>query len=341
MRPNLHTSLIRLATATLLLVYAVIFAGAVVRATGSGMGCPDWPKCFGHLIPPTDSSSLEKGYRQIYVEKRKAKNERMARVLRFFGADHLADRILNDPNINKELDFNPAKAWIEYVNRLFGVALGFAQFALLIAAFLYRKTNRTIFWFSLLAFLLTLAEGYLGSLVVSTNLLPGSITIHMFLALGIMALMTGILVRLRNEEHQLKSRVPLVKNILRFAVLVSLVQIYMGTQVREQVDDIAMRIDNRSLWVNELGAWFEVHRIIALLVLLINGYLYFYLKKAPVELRRTANWLVVLVGVEAMAGVALSYFALPAFVQPVHLMLAVIMFGLQVLLLLKVKRVKN
>ena len=98
---------------TLVLLYLLILAGGIVRSTGSGMGCPDWPKCFGKIIPPTHISELSDNYKDEFIEKRKKKNIRLSRYLSYFGFNELSQRLLDDKSIYEEEDFNVYKTWTE------------------------------------------------------------------------------------------------------------------------------------------------------------------------------------------------------------------------------------
>ena len=56
----------RLATVAAILTYLLMVMGGVVRVTGSGLGCPDWPTCYGRLIPPLELHSIiEYSHRSI------------------------------------------------------------------------------------------------------------------------------------------------------------------------------------------------------------------------------------------------------------------------------------
>src|SRR5690606_21788752 len=235
----------------------LILIGGVVRSTGSGMGCPDWPTCFGSWVPPVSVEELPENYKDIYSEYRHGKNERFAKYLEAFGFRETASRILTDESIRKEADFNAAKTWIEYFNRLTGVIIGLLIFAVFIASLRFRKSKPRITVIALLTFLLVGFQGWIGSVVVSTNLTPWTITVHMFLALVIVALLVYLVYQSR--RHSFPVVQPYLLWWLIACITVLLSQILFGTRVREEVDQVSSVLA-RDFWITNLGNDFILHR---------------------------------------------------------------------------------
>ncbi len=339
-------------------IYLLILVGGIVRATGSGMGCPDWPKCFGQWVPPTEISQLPADYKQVYLAQRVAKNQKLARTLASLGFRQVAGEIFAHPTQYVETDFNATKTWIEYLNRLLGALIGIFVFVNALVALPYWRRDRPVFWLAVAGWLLTGVQGWLGSLVVSTNLLPIMVTIHMGLALLIVAILLYAAQRARwsnasgeVENTQLvqentavpdetKSGSASLRWLLWGVLLLTFVQIIMGTQVREEIDRIASAADygQRNTWVAALGSIFEAHRTLAAIVVLANvvvGYRLWQLAIPRLQRLVVATWVVL--ALEMVAGITLAYWALPAFVQPIHLTLATLLFGTQFLTLLALR----
>lgn len=330
---------------TVVAVYLLILVGGVVRSTGSGMGCPDWPKCFGTWIPPTQLSQLPVGYKEIYTAQRVAKNKRLAKTLEHLGFRQVAGQIFAHPTQYIETDFNATKTWIEYINRLLGALIGIFIFITVVLALPYWRRDRPVFWLAFGAFLLTGFQGWLGSLVVSTNLLPELVTVHMALALLIVAMLIYAVDRSQQElfgvgiaPNKFSGK---LRPLLVLAALFTFGQIVLGTQVREQVDVVAMASNyvGRAGWVEQLGSLFKVHRTFSLVLLALNLYIgYQLLQSRDGHLQRLAIGILVLLGIEILAGVVLAYLALPAAVQPIHLTVATVLFGVQFLTLIHYAR---
>ena len=345
---------------TVISVYLLILVGGVVRSTGSGMGCPDWPKCFGSWVPPTEASQLPDNYKEIYTAQRVAKNQKLARTLQRMGFAQVAGSIFAHPTQYIETDFNPVKTWIEYVNRLLGALIGVFVFLTVVFALPYWQQDRAIFWLVFASFLLTGVQGYLGSLVVSTNLLPVMVTVHMALALVIVALLLYAVDRARwgqgsNASRMMEAELFSVSAVskrpaaalqiwLWAALLLTFWQIVLGTQVREQIDIVsaAAGYAGRENWVGKLGSVFSLHRTVSAAVFLLNVYVGYELwQLTQHRLRNLVTATLSLIGLEILAGIVLASLALPATVQPVHLTLATVLFGIQFLTLLAVARARK
>lgn len=343
-----HRGFKRLSFVTLVAVYFLILVGGIVRSTGSGMGCPDWPKCFGSYIPPTDVSELPEDYKEFYADYRHQKNIRFAKYLSFFGMPDKAEQIVTDESILVEADFNVYKTWTEYVNRLAGATIGLLIFATLIGSISYWKEDRTVFYLSLITFITVGFQGWIGSIVVSTNLMPWIISIHMILALVIVLQLIYINFRIRRSDQKKISQ-PNLKLIISLTVLCLVtmgVQIVLGTQVREAIDRVAAELSFsfRETWVSKTGISFLIHRSFSLLIMGLHGWLLYSILKSGQQssfVKNIGKYVVLLILLEIISGIVMAYFGIPPFIQPVHLLLSTVIFGVLYYMYLVINSSKN
>lgn len=287
-------------------VFVVIAAGGIVRTTQSGMGCPDWPTCFGLWIPPTSAAGLPHDFEKY---------------LRQQDIDHT---------------FNVYHTWIEYLNRLLGALLGF--FLLVHTGWAFRKffkSDRRIFWWSVAVLVLTGFQGWLGKKVVDADLAAVKVTAHMLIALAIAAIPLYIIYLLRqNIAVQNKT----LKYLLTAALTAVIVQIVLGTQVREQVDEISRSLSyqQRNLWIERLGTVFIVHRSFSWIAVLLSVSI--FIKGYRLPGLRKESWLVaILAGSSIILGIIMAYHHIPAFAQPLHLLTATLLVLTLLHLRLRVK----
>lgn len=331
---------VKLAKLSLLLVYLVIIAGAVVRMTGSGMGCPDWPKCFGYYVPPTDVETLQwqpnrefqKGQVIIYGEALKvAKKD-------FTTANTFSDNNWEAYTKHDYAIFNVWHTWIEYINRLLGALAGLATLALALLSSRYWSENKTI---TLLSWIIVFGMGFqawLGATVVYSLLAPVRITLHMLMALVIVGLLIYLIYRTSDKEVKAATKLPL-KNLLIGALALTLVQIVLGTQVRQFVDEQIDMVGEsaKNLWLVDPTLKFYIHRSLSIAVLVLNGYIFWMIKKKKLSLPKM-NWVLGILLLEIGTGILMYYFDFPFASQPLHLVLASLLFGVQFYLILEVSK---
>jgi heme a synthase len=150
----------------------------------------------------------------------------------------------------------------------------------------------------------------------------------------IVALLIFLIDRSSYREHV--ATIPVNLGLLSACIVVLLVQVLFGTQVREAIDRAAV-IAARESWIQAIGGSLIIHRSFSWVVLLLHLALVFNLRKTT-ALKTFPIALILLILGTILTGAGMAYFAVPAFLQPLHLLLATVSFGMQFLLLLRLKR---
>ena len=301
----------RMAWITLAAVYFLILVGATVRASGAGMGCPDWPTCFGSWVPPLSEAQLPANYQEIYAE---------------LGYS--------------DTRFNVVKTWTEYANRLVGVSIGFLIFLTAIYSWSCRAHDTRIFKASVAAFLMVGFQGWLGAKVVGSNLQPGMITVHMLMALAIVGTLLYALAQARRgimASQSVANIDPRFGKWLYVVLAFTVLQVAMGTQVREMTDILreSQGEELRSSWIDAMPWFFYVHRSFSAVVLFANLWLARLLVMSlgwQHTLSKLTLAMICVIVTAVLSGATLGHLGMPALVQPAHLLAASLLFGLQFLI---------
>ncbi len=323
---------------SLFLIYLVIAAGATVRMTGSGMGCPDWPKCFGYYMPPTQAEQLnwkpETDYNKgnVIID-----NDQLLVATKDFRSDRYLNSNHWEPYTKHDYAvFNATHTWIEFINRLLGALSGLAVLIMFIFSLKWIRKKPIVFIFSLLSLLGILFQAWLGKTVVDSNLLPLKLSLHMLMALLLVGFL--LVVRVATKSFGL-TKLPSkkVRLLLYIAFGLTLVQIILGIQVRQFVDSQVDRWGYQlpQFWLAAPEISFYIHRSLSILVVGINIWLYTQVVRHTLE-RIFIHRSLLLIGGEILLGIAMYYFAFPFATQPLHLLLATMLFGVQLYWILRI-----
>ncbi|MEP4079189.1 COX15/CtaA family protein [Haloferula sp.] len=315
----------KLASAALVSVLILIFVGAIVRVTGAGLGCPDWPKCWGCLIPPWKVEQVDLS--RIDFEKFQRKAARLGRDPATVTPEHILE------------SFNPRHVWTEFTNRLFSLPVGFFSLATMVAAFGQPRRRRVVWWTSLGSLILVAVNAVLGAMVVYSGLKPGVLTLHMALAMLLIGMLAYTVWRGTERPWSLGLKEGSVSRV-RGAVLLLLGLIVaegiMGTQIREMTDELAKAHDGepRQAWIGELEeSWvYLTHRSFSWAIVAVSLLAWWRTSLATGgKIGKPAKIVLWLVGVQMVLGLIMAQIQVFAVVQVLHVGLAGIMLAAVVL----------
>lgn len=154
----------RLALAGVLLCFVVVVLGAYVRLTAAGLGCPDWPGCYGHVTPAAAMAN------EAHVQAA------------FPGAE-----------------IDAGKAWREMIHRYAATTLGFIIVVIAAIAIAYRRTGIVPVALSLGLLATVVFQGILGMLTVTWLLKPLIVTLHLVFGLTTLGMLLWLWLTVRKR----------------------------------------------------------------------------------------------------------------------------------------------
>ncbi|MBC8042790.1 MAG: COX15/CtaA family protein [Rhizobacter sp.] len=283
--------------------YFLIFLGGLVRVSGAGLGCPDWPRCYGLWIPPTDISQIDPAKLPV-------------------GFDVSS--------------FNPVLTWIEYINRLVGVVIGFLILGMAMLALKNFRKHPKVLVPSLAAAVLVAFQGWFGSIVVKYQLKPIAVTVHLLIALVIISILIYAALQayfLEQPESEQKAVYPKKSHWILGLWVATILQVVMGTVVRAVLEGLreTMPLATEFEWMESARAVGILHGVFGVGVAASAGFICYRLLKESVPsplVRRSLLAMMALMLSQVLLGHALVFIGMPALLQVFHQWVASLQIGL-------------
>jgi cytochrome c oxidase assembly protein subunit 15 len=176
-------------------------------------------------------------------------------------------------------------------------------------------------------------QAWLGKTVVDSVLNPYKITTHMLAALVIVAVQLYVIYAVQ-EKQKTKNFDAEFKWVLFAALGLTITQIIFGTQVRESVDTIVEAGLPKEVWLQNPKGGFYTHRSFSIVVVCANAFLFWRNRKLDLGFTKL-NWVIALLCLEILSGIAMYYFNFPFGTQTLHIVIATLLFGIQFYLVLE------
>jgi len=264
-----HNAYLKLNWLSIFFIFLLFVIGGLVRSTGSGMGCPDWPKCFGEYVPPTSESELPVNYEDFFTNQRVQKTERFVSLLKKIGLTDKAAEIENNTSLNESHQFNVLKAYVEYINRLWGAVTGIIVFACFLLSIPYLRNNKKVFIFTTLGFISVFLNALLGAVVVNSNLIGGIVTAHFIAAFA--SICFFIIARHFAQPFPSSILTSGQKRMAFFLMILIAIQVILGAELRE-LYDVLNNVLNFGEKTNALAPAFQYHGLLGILTAIMAIY---------------------------------------------------------------------